>query len=133
MKKINIKYSMPPGGITPHPAQAGHFFTRLAKKTSSYTICTVHGTAGHTQNGGIQAARRALQVLHSLFFQQKAASGQGRRHAQLPHARLPNSAPRGRRSGTFQSSDLTNRPDRCIPFRRAGLKTPAKAGQGQKV
>ena len=55
MKKINIKYFMPPGEILRCTAQCWLYFTRLAKITSSYTIDCERGADGLTKTGGIPA------------------------------------------------------------------------------
>ncbi len=76
MKKINIKYFMPPGEILHCTAQSWLIFTRLAKITSSYTIDSERGAAGLTKTGGIQAPRYALPAARPVFSG-KSGDGQG--------------------------------------------------------
>ncbi len=70
MKKINIKYFMPPGEILRCTAQCWLYFTRLAKITSSYTIDSERGARASRKLAAFRPKVRAAG-LHALFFRQK--------------------------------------------------------------
>ena len=86
MKKINIKYFMPPGEILHCTAQSWLIFTRLAKITSSYTIDSERGARASRKLAAF-GPRYALQAF-TPFFQAKATTDKaaGRRRAGIRHA-----------------------------------------------